>query len=330
VYVLAGISLLLTVYYLIPVRSALFTNLTAVGAAAEKAWPNSAVLGIVSALAIMPLSVTFVALTLLRRDPAHVRARGEGLLYAVVTVMLLVTVNPINSPRYVFGTVFLAAAASLGLFATFRRFQAVALAAVIGFVVVFPIADAFRNSDTGSVEALTPAESLLNGDYDSFAQIDNTVLYVERRGISDGRQALGVVLFWVPRAIWPDKPEDTGILLADFRKYDFTNLSAPLWAELYINAGWLGVVAGGAALGWWARGRDDRVIAVLHRSRAPDILGCILPFYLIFLMRGSLLQAMANFLVMAGSAWFVTRHRRAHDDAVRAAPAPIRAPGAAP
>jgi hypothetical protein len=230
-----------------------------------------------------------------------------------VTVALLVTVNPINSPRYVFGTVLLAMAACLGVFATPWRFRLVALSAVVGFVVVFPLADAFRTEQTGSLDAVTPASSLLNPDYDAYAQLDNTSLYVERQGLTDGRQALGVLLFWVPRATWQDKPEDTGIVLANFREYTFTNLSAPMWAELFINFGWPGVALGGAALGWWARGRDDRVIAWLRRHRTPDVLGCILPFYLIFLLRGSLLQAMANFLVILGCAWFVAWGPRGRD-----------------
>ena len=305
VRLLTAASLVCTGYYLVSVGPALFTDQLTVARQAAALWPNPATLGVVSALATMPLLVSFVSLTALRRQRPETRTGVQGLLYALVALVLVVHANPVNSPRYIVGTVWLAVAASLGLFATRRRFRVVALSAVAGLVLVFPLADAFRG-DAEPVRAAGPEQSLLSGDYDAFAQIQNTVLYVERRGFSEGEQALGVALFWVPRQVWPDKPRDTGIVLAEFRGYGFTNLSAPLWAELYINAGWAAVLAGGAALGWWARGRDERTVAALRRSRAPDILGCILPFYLIFLLRGSLLQAMANVLVLGAACWWVT------------------------
>jgi hypothetical protein len=309
VYVLTALALACTGYYLLSVGPALFTDQLTVGRRVAALWPNTATLGVVSALATMPLVVSFVALTRLRARRPDSRTRGQSVLYLVVVLVLVIHANPVNSPRYIVGTVWLSIAASLGMFATRRRFRAVAVAAVLGLVLVFPIADAFRGDNNGPLHAVGPAQSLLSGDYDAFAQIQNTVLYVQRRGLSEGHQALGVVLFWLPRQLWDTKPRDTGIVLADFRGYQFTNLSAPLWSELYINAGWLAVAIGGALVGWWARGRDDRTVELLRRGRSPDVLGCILPFYLIFLLRGSLLQAMANLLVLLGACWWV-EHRR--------------------
>ena len=309
VYLLSAVSLVCTGYYLLSVGPALFTDQLTVGRRVAALWPSTVTAGVVAALATMPLLVSFVSLTLLRARAPRSRTPAQDWLYVVVVLVLLVHANPVNSPRYIVGTVWLSAAAALGLFATRRRFRAVAVAAVMGLVLVFPLADAFRG-DGNDLRAVGPERSLLDGDYDAFAQIQNTVLYVQRRGFSDGSQALGVALFWVPRQIWDDKPRDTGIVLADLRGYRFTNLSAPLWSELYINAGWAAVALGGAALGWWARGRDERTIAVLRRSRAPAVLGCILPFYLIFLLRGSLLQAMANLLVLLLACWWVSRPGR--------------------
>jgi hypothetical protein len=196
------------------------------------------------------------------------------------------------------------------MMSTPRRFRIVAVSAVFALIVVFPMADAFRYSAGGEIKAAGPIEALTSDDFDSYAEIDNTVLYVDRLGSTEGRQALGVVAFWVPRSIWPDKPVDTGILLADFRGYPFKNLSAPLWCELYINGVWPALVVGMFGLGWLARREDDRVEATLRRSRAPGVYACILPFYLFILLRGSLLQAMAALLVILVCGWFVLRRER--------------------
>ena len=48
----------------------------------------------------------------------------------------------------------------------------------------------------------------------------------------------------------------------------------------------------------------------LRRARAPSILSCILPFYLMILLRGSLLQAMSFLFAILGCAVFVSRWER--------------------
>jgi len=109
----------------------------------------------------------------------------------------------------------------------------------------------------------------------------------------------------VPRTMWPNKPIDTGTLLGEFKGYNFTNLSAPMWSELLINFGWVGLVLGMAALGYLFRRLDSGAEARLRVSSIPPVLGCVIPFYLLIVLRGSLLQAMANLLVILLFSWFV-------------------------
>lgn len=306
-------SIAMTAYVLARLAPALFTNLQQFSARSAEVWPNATTSAIITGLGTMPLLLTAVALVVHRGRQRVSRTVAENALFLVVLVMLVTMVNPLNSPRYVFGTVYLAMAAALGLVADARRFRLTAISAVLGLLLVFPLADAFRTA-AGGGDTASGVAVLAGGDFDSFAQINNTVLYVDSEGITEGRQALGVALFWVPRSAWADKPIDTGILLADFRDYSFTNLSAPLWAELYINGGWLLLAAGGAALGFWARGRDDKILAQLRRRTAPAALSCVLPFYLIIVLRGSLLQATSNLvliLVSAGILQLLTKNSRA-------------------
>jgi len=125
------------------------------------------------------------------------------------------------------------------------------------------------------------------------------------------KQFAGVLLFWVPRTLWTTKPVDTGGYIAAGRGYSFTNLSAPLWIEFYLNGSWLLLAVGMFALGFALHRWDTRLNAELTFHRMPGLIGCILPFYLMILLRGSLLQA-AVFLacVVAFSAFVSQRKKR--------------------
>lgn len=222
--------------------------------------------------------------------------------------MMFLIVNPISSPRYIFGTVALGYLAALGAYSSLRRYRVIALSSVLGLLFLFPLLDTFRYDANATIQVVNPLESFLSGDYDSFAQINNAVSYVADVGATSGRQALGVLLFWVPRAVWPAKPVDTGILLAEYRGYGFTNLSAPLPAEFYINGGWAFLVIGMIAFGYAIKGWDRRSEDNLARLGVPTLVGCILPFYLLIVLRGSLLQAMAYLSVVLLCSWFITCH----------------------
>ena len=207
----------------------LFSTRDDLSEAIDLTWTESSVAALVQVTTDMTLLVSFVALV---KAIKQTRAREWPLigLSVLVGLALAITVNPISSPRYIFGTTALAVAALFGLFATPKLFRLTAILWVVALIVLFPFADAFRHSRQGELKSGSPLESLTSPDFDAFAQINNTLLYVNRYGITQGRQAAGVVMFWVPRRVWPDKPRDTGVLLAEARNYRFQNLSAPLWA----------------------------------------------------------------------------------------------------
>ncbi|MCU1648141.1 MAG: hypothetical protein JWN03_8416 [Nocardia sp.] len=300
---LLGVAALMSAaYYVAAVGpSTLFSTRDNLGQAIAAHWQEP-IAAVVAAGAQMPALVAFIALA-----KVYQRRRDRVVLALLILdgAALAVVLNPIANARYTSGTAALAVAALFGLLSTPTRFRLVAVSAVAALVVVFPMLDVFRYSASGELKSAGPLDSLVSPDYDSFAQINNTVLYVNREGSTNGRQAAGVVLFWVPRKLWQDKPTDTGILLADFRGYKFKNLSAPLWCELYINGTWPALILGMGALGALARREDDRIDATLRRTRSPGVLACILPFYLIILLRGSLLQAMSSLLVIVVCGMFV-------------------------
>lgn len=255
------------------------------------------------------LLVAFIALIKCRMQAQH---RGWPILLLTVCVALclaLTMLNPFTSPRTYFGVAAMAIAAVFGVFASQKLFRVTAVIWVLALIFVFPLADYFRTPDP-AFKSSTPIEGLITPDFSSFAEINNTLLYVNRYGITDGRQAAGVVLFWYPRRFWPDKPVDTTELVAASRGYTFQNLGAPIWSELYINGGWALLVVGMFILGVAMRSLDNRIEISLRRARAPGVLGCIAPFYFGLLIRGSLLQAMGFLFVLIACSAFVTRWRR--------------------
>jgi hypothetical protein len=211
--------------------------------------------------------------------------------------------NPVSNPRYWFLTVLLAL-----LFTVFPHSPAMYRTAlsmgVVAAVLVFPFADRFRYDENNyrPVESTSVLEPLALKDYDQTAMFSNTITYVgSGHGHTYGRQLAGSVFFYVPRRIWTGKPLDTGVMTAQWVGTTNTNLSSPLWAELWIDFGPLGMAAGFAALGFAAARTDQRYA---HRCRpagsgAPygppgSVMALTVPLvagYSFILLRGPLLQA---------------------------------------
>ncbi|MGN7147509.1 hypothetical protein ACTHQ6_00765 [Arthrobacter sp. SAFR-179] len=316
-YLLSLVSLALFAYYASKVGPAnLFASRADLQTIRELVWPDKTVNAVIGAGSSMGLLVSMISLIHLRQQQKVDGARRAFFFPLVVFVALVVCVNPISTPRYIFGTAALALLAATGLYRTLARFRLVTLAFVASLIFVFPILDAFRNSLSEVSVDTSALDSLLSGDFDAFAQIVNTVEYVQRNGITNGNQLMGVIFFWVPRSFWPDKAVDTGTLLANMKGYWFTNLSAPLPAELFINGGWAALIVGMLVFGFAIRRWDSSMNRMITKGQAPSILGCIMPFYMLILLRGSLLQAVAYMAVILASAAFVAPRK------VRDAPRP--------
>lgn len=268
-------------------------------------WPDPATGAVVRALSVYPLLVAIGALALLWRT-----ARRGRTLFAMAallcTALLLVIVNPISSARYTLGTVLFAIVVYAGAVATEHRTRITLVATIAGFIFIFPIADAFRIAGGMNVARTSFfGEYMGNADYDAFWQIANAYSYVLDGLVQFGQQALGSLFFWVPRAIWPDKPVDTGILLAQYRGYSFDNLSAPLWAEFLVNGGIPFLVCGFLLVGYVLRVMDRKLLPAFAQARFWAIVGAIFPVYMTILLRGSLLQATGAVFVAVACLLFV-------------------------
>jgi hypothetical protein len=298
-----------------------FGSREAASVARIAAFPDPAVREIILALGLFPILVASGGIAQKLRANRH---RGQRLaLQACLLVSLILVflvVSPISSARYTLGTVLFAVAVYLGATRTAFRIRVTMAACVGGFLVVFPVADSFRR-EGGTLGRGTGfiGEYAGNSDYDSFWQIANAYSYWRDGLVEPLGQALGSVFFAVPRSIWPGKPTDTGILLADYRGYDFSNLSAPLWAEALVNGGLVAVVLLFAAVGYLLRALDTRLAGAMSGASLWALVGGLFPVYSTILLRGSLLQATGPLVIAVGCVLVIrAAHRRR--DATRADP----------
>jgi hypothetical protein len=300
VWVLLGVGLLCCAYYVSQVGiGVMFESRQARDASRNAAFSDPSTAAVVSALSWIPLLIAGGACAWARRGRREAGLSGRyGFAALVACGFVLVVINPISGARYTSGTVLFALLCYAGMFVNARRARLGLAGIILAFLFLFPIADAFRRTETHVSWSGFFAEYAGNPDYDGFWQIANAMAFVMRDGVVWGRQALGVVVFWVPRSLWPDKPIDTGILLANFKGYRVTNLSAPLWAEAYINGAWVLTLVVFMTLGLILRHLDRSLIRAFSVGGRIALLGSFVPAYMLILLRGSLLQATGAFWVM--------------------------------
>ncbi|MDL5159134.1 hypothetical protein [Actinomycetospora termitidis] len=273
---------------------------------------------------VLPYIALLTLGKLLVDDRVLRRAVSNQVLFALLLGMNLLINNPISNSRFWAFTVI------LGVLYLWRRTaRPLMLAAfVTGFamasLVVFPYLDAWRVSESTARQYnvhyndfSNPVDYVLaKTDYGSVTDVGIALRVTDAQGFSFGEQLLGDVLFWFPRAIWTDKPENTTVLIAHQIGFKFTNLDSPLWAEGWIDFGWVGVIAFLGAAGVVARRLDDSLIrarllalsgSLSGRTPLAAVLVPAIAGYEFILLRGSLLQAMSRIVVMVGLLWLLSR-----------------------
>jgi hypothetical protein len=202
-------------------------------------------------------------------------------------------------------------------------FSLTALAIALLFIVVFPFADVYRSSLETEVTGYfreTSLESQIvdKGDYDAFEQLVNVVSYVDHNGLGYGRQLAGTALFWFPRSVWSSKPVPSGVLIGEYRGTANTNLSLPLWGELYLDGHIALVILGMLLYGTFAAAVETQY--ALSSAETPNLSTLFVPVfaaYQFYVLRGSLLSAIAYLVPVVLCMWFCTSRGQSERDAPR-------------
>jgi len=105
-----------------------------------------------------------------------------------------------------------------------------------GFFFFFPLLNYFRSGintvDLGFNLFVSP-------HLDAFSNLASIFYH---NVVTNGKQLLGSLLFFIPSTLWKDKITPTGELLAQYTNQTHTNVAIPLFAEGYVNFGILGVI----------------------------------------------------------------------------------------
>ncbi|WP_433803100.1 hypothetical protein [Actinomycetospora sp. CA-084318] len=289
-------------------RQAVFDQLSSSGLYSSA---SNATGGMVAVIGnVLPFVALICLVKLLADDPAQRRRAEVWVLGAALVGLNALMNNPLSNPRY------WAFAIVLAFFFCWRfsTRPAVLTAFVTLFtlssLIIFPYLDHFRVSESAMKQygIRTPSYSqpvdyvLGKTDYASITDIGVALRVVEHHGHTVGRQLLGAVTFWVPRSLWPDKPDNTAFLIADEIGFPNRNLDSPLWAEGYVDFGWIGACGLLALCGVGARRLDDAFVA-LRGVRTPvvplvAVAAPVIAGYEFIVVRGSLLQAMARIVTL--------------------------------
>lgn len=175
---------------------------------------------------------------------------------------------------------------------SFRWMWLVSAAFVI--IISWGAISAMRGGDIRNYEggwrAMNPEQHLIGAFniYDSLADIVEG--FPEKIPYQNGKSLFALVLGWVPRPIWPDKPYPFSIQLTRLKGETLTDRSASLASGLpgegYGNFGYFGVFLWAGLLGFAARKGDD-VIQSLHIAQPLKIqVGATAGIWTAMIVRG--------------------------------------------
>lgn len=193
--------------------------------------------------------LAIVMLLFLVREQKESGLRRQNIIAVMLFLPAFLVINYLPAlPRFVLFGIFLAISTIFLDFFRPRTKAFVAVASVLTLFIVFPVIKSLGAGELnwGGFAARADldlvAAYLLRVDFDAFMQIASTVEYVasDVGPIRYGQNFLGVALFFVPRAIWPGKPEHTGGIVANALGYPYINVSSPLPAEALAGFGYLG------------------------------------------------------------------------------------------
>lgn len=273
-------------------------SLPFIGASAADQGLTPVLLAFRKFLFFVPTAVFLIVLAQMRNGQTE-RSFMHLLLMLALLALVLATQNPATEKRNGLGPVYLAA-----LFLLFRPLllrKGVQVAWLVGvLLLLFPLAAVLTVVPWSRLDEVKwswdlLADHFLNTHYDAWANIYSAIEITGRNGYSLGRQLAGALLFYVPSQWWPGKPLATGIeighFLMTYYTMWFTNLSAPLVAEGFIDFGYIGVAAYALALA--ALVRAIEAWAAPARGAFAHAIAAYLAFFIVFLLRGSLIVAVA-------------------------------------
>lgn len=217
--------------------------------------------------------------------------KRNKIILSILFLLAVLTCFPLGMPR------FFAAALYIPLLLItipyMRKGNNFSLIFVLSLLVIFPFLNSFRDFDRDTKIDLAPDfDMFTTGHFDSY---QNFALIILEDIVTWGNQLLGVLLFWLPRTVWPDKPIGSGAYLAHQMNFSFDNVSANYFAEGYINFGFFGVFLFIIILAYFTARMDKLYWQNVTKldNNLFKVIYYIMLGMLFFVMRGDLLSSFA-------------------------------------
>ncbi|WP_123985239.1 oligosaccharide repeat unit polymerase [Taibaiella soli] len=228
------------------------------------------------------------------------RKKQIALPWLLTVLFCCVFVNfPLSLARYYAACLYLSLLLAFHL-KWLEKKNVFAILLTVGLLIVFPALSLTRyageelTTHTKNLQSIY-ASALVKGDFDAYTSVCKTYQYIANHDITWGRQLLTVILFFVPRSIWPGKSIGSGALIYEPSLENFHNYTSAYYAEGLINFGAIGAVLfimGFAIAGcvydrWYARMKSS---PALHFGVIFYPVAMIMSF---FILRGDLLSSFA-------------------------------------
>jgi hypothetical protein len=226
---------------------------------------------------------------------------SRACVIALLVLLVLITENTYTEKRNALGPVYLGLLL-IGFQHSLASRARRMLLLVVSMVLVFPASSIFVHNRSLTLSDISMGriweqieEHYFSINYDSWANIYTCIEIVKVHGLQWGHQLLGSVLFFVPSAMWSGKPQATGIFIGNYLTANysmwFTNLSAPLVGEAYLDFGILGVIVYSAALAAFVTFLNR--LALRQEKWVSLPIAVYTSIFLMIVLRGSLMIAMS-------------------------------------
>ncbi|MDP2088742.1 MAG: O-antigen polymerase [Flavobacteriaceae bacterium] len=215
--------------------------------------------------------------------------RKSWFINSVLFILFVITAFPLGMARNAAAGFYLPLV--LIFVPIFKRKHFFVSSLIFGLLVIFPFLDNFRRfNDFSELEFSFDFHIFTDLHFDAYSSFVRAINY---ETITYGNQLLGVLLFFVPRSIWPTKPIGSGALQAHQIGMTWDNISCTYFAEGYINFGLVGVFLFVLFIAYFTAIFDKAYWRLKENKSFINIIYILSIGMFLFILRGDLLSSYA-------------------------------------
>lgn len=246
-----------------------------------------------SSIAIDNSSIELIFRTFIRPIPVitlllfKLSSKKNTLVEVVLALLVLLTNFPTSNARFFIAAIYIPLLI-MYLPVIKRKYLALPIILLIALVYIFPLLNQARvvNSIYDFNFSLN-FDAFNTGHYDSYQMFARVY---DLNYISYGKQLISVILFFVPRSLWPAKSIGSGSLIASEFNFVYDNISMNFFGEGYINFGFAGILIFVSILAYLTKKLDSKYWTSLKSNQFASIY-LFMVGLLIFILRGDLLSS---------------------------------------